>query len=399
MALITCPPFFEVFYSALRPPCRLQAQKLHQGKLHNCNERNSCAIQAVLNNMENFLIALRILSPVVALASGIMGIIGQSTDAKGNFTLYGRITLSILLVSTLTAIVITLIERLREREKEIAELASMNKSIEAQNRILGDIFRTFYRIETIDFLIEYIIPANQNILLAYKRKLDTIIGNLVLEEKYNGIIKLDESTSIITHLVDGKRRVYCLNMNPESKFQPNKSSDSLDGWAHHILGTHSDIMIGEESNFALLESGMLNPNIPALYLSSLCDLRIFAVSKLKKKESAKQSQAKFKVNLSYYPENQEFKVSSRNLNAYITHNNGKILSFTDIIGKQLTVFIQSWTTGVFGNIKLGEVRVDFNRSKAKDYSSCVHITGEQMREIRGKEWQAFVYKVKGGFSV
>lgn len=349
--------------------------------------------------MENLLVTLRILSPIIALASGIMGTIGQSTDSKGNFTLYGWIALSILLTSTLTAVVTTLIERSKEREKELDELSLMNKSIEAQNEILKNLLRTFYRIETIDFLLEYIIPANQSLLLNYKSRLDLLIQNLNLDEKSNGIIQLDGATTIITHIVKDKRCVYCINMGPESKFLPNNSSNSVDGWAYHILGTRADILIGEENTFPIFESGILNPNIPDFYLSSLCDLRIFGVSKLKKRKLPNISQVEYKVGFSYYPENQEFHVTSKNSNAYIVHNNGKILSFTDTIGKQLTIFINSWTTGVFGNIRLGEVRVDFNRSKAKDYSSCVHIKGDEMREIKGTKWQAFTYKVKGGFSV
>lgn len=323
-------------------------------------------------------------SPIVAFASGISGIVGQSTDAKGHLTFYGWSAMTALIISSAVAMATSIIEQKKEKEKEKNDLAIVNQTLEAQNKILDGLTRAFYNIETIDFSIEYFIPADHHMFTMYKVKLDAFIQRWFAEN----CPELEEGLTIIKagNEPNNGHPVYNMSIRPETSLAP---LEGIGNWENTLVHVKSDILIGRNTDFSYLNHSDLNPPIPSLYLNHGCDLRILAHAFFAKNIDGSPSCV-----LSYQPGKNRFRFISRRRNAVITFNNGKVLSYKDVIGKQLTIFIDSWFTQVINGITLGNVRVHFHRSQATDYSSYIDLEGENMTEIKGSNWKAYTYVVK-----
>ncbi len=327
--------------------------------------------------LKPLLLILKIITAFTVAITGILGIIGKSTDEIGNLTPYGKINLYILVFALVIAVVTYIVEYFNDEKKERQEQKLLAADIARQNKILIDIQRSFYTINSVDILIHIDIPANSHYFFNYKKKLNEFLDNYSANKEEVEKVFDKKTTSVILN-TDSEMKaihpVYSVVIKDDSPLFPKE-----DFFALTQLSPVFHILLTESIEFKELHNPPKQLPIPDLNLKQVCDMVIFAPTLYENHKSS----------ISYSPTNNTFSVVTRTEKAIITHDNGKIISILDLPNKYLVLYSGTGRK----DFELKELRIQFNKSESKNCNSLLSISQKQCQVIEGQMWKALAHKL------
>lgn len=327
--------------------------------------------------LKPFLLTLKIIAAFAVALTGILGIIGKSTDELGNLTRYGRINLYILVFALVVAILTYVVEHFNEEQKDKKDQKLLVADIARQNKILIDIQRSFYAINSVDILIRVDIPADAHFFDNYKKKLNEFLNNYLINKEQVEKEFDKKTTSVILNTAPKLKAihpVYSMVIKDDSPLFPKD-----DFLALAQLSPVFHILLTESIEFKELHNPPKQLPIPDLYLNQVCDMAIFAPTLYENHKSS----------ISYSPTYNTFSVTTRTEKAIITHDNGKIISILDLPNNYLVLYSGTGRK----DFELKELRIQFNKSESKNYNSLLSINQKQCQVIEGQMWKALAHKL------
>lgn len=326
------------------------------------------------------LLLLKILSTIAATIAGILGILGKSTTEAGNLTTYGKTNFLILVISLLIGVIITIIEFFNDRRKELTEQKRVEEELKIQNKILKDIQRSIYTIDSIDIVISIQFNISYDTRLRkYRKKLDAFIKKCIEDGKATDIEYDPNLTKVVLEPDKiSSRSIEFIDIKKGSPFYP-----SSDITVDIALSPDYNILITENINFDKLDALLEECPYVSQHLNLFCDLAYYAPTKFEDDANS----------ITYYPNKHIMNITTKINDVQIEHDNGKIVSVHDLFEKYLIIF-SSHFSDFYEHVKLDELQIKFNKSSNKHYNSLVVIKTDQYEFIKGRRWAAYVYKIK-----
>lgn len=277
----------------------------------------------------------------------------------------------------MVAIVTYVVEHFIDEKKDRQEQKKLSADIARQNKMLTDIQRSFYAINSVDILIQVEIPDDSHSFDNYKKKLNEFLNNY-LNDKEKVEKEFDNKITSVILNTEPKLKaihpVYAVVIKDDSPLFPKNDLLAL-----AQLSPVFQVLLSESIEFKELHNPPKQMPIPDLYINQVCDMAIFAPTLYENHKSS----------ISYYPVYNTFRVVTRTDKAIITHDNGKIISILDLPNKYLVLYSGTGSK----NFELKELRIQFNKSESKNYNSLISINQEHCQVIEGQMWKAFAHKL------
>jgi len=327
--------------------------------------------------LKSILLTSRIIAAFAVALTGILGIVGKSTDDFGNLTEYGKTNLLILIFALILGIATIIIEHFIQEKTEKKEQTLLVADISRQNIILEDIKRSFYAINSIDIFIHIDIPAASSFFYNYKTKIEKFLNEYIADKE---TIEKEYDKKLTTVILNSEQKlkdlhqVYSVVIKDDSPLFPKDDLLALSQ-----LSPVFHVLLTDTLEFKELYNPPQPLPLPVLYLDQVSDMVIFAPTLFEKHKSS----------ISYSPTYNTFSIITRTDKATIIHDNGKVISILDLPGKYLVLF-----SGVNRkDFELKELRIQFNKSESKNYNSLISVKNDMCKVIEGPMWKALIYKL------
>jgi hypothetical protein len=328
--------------------------------------------------LKPILLLLKILSVITVTLTGVMGMLGKLTDTNGDLTIFGKVNLWIFIIALFLAILVYIVEHFIEEKKDIDDQETLSNNIARQEKILLDIQRSIYAINSVDILISIELSADLPELRNYKNKLDKYLTEYQYDKARLELEFGKEATKIIPNS-DPKLReispVYSMSIKEDSPLFPN---DDIS--AKNQLSFLFWVLISDNSIIDFYHNLPKQILISDMIINLGSDLAIFAPTLFENK----------KASISYSPTYNTFTVHSRTDNAIITHDTKKIISILDLKDTNITLYSANRPT----DFVLKELRVQFNKSLSKNYNSLFSINHDQCEVVSGPNWKLLISQLK-----
>lgn len=329
-----------------------------------------------------FLLGLKIFAALAVAITGILGIIGESSDKNGNLTQYGRINLFILLGALIIAVITSIVEHYNEEQKEREEKRLLADNVNRQNKILSDIKRSFYAITSIDIEITCQMLATSKFLGQYKLKLDEYINCYSIDKNQANENRKDNHTQILLELDDklnSLTTVYGIKIKGNSPLYPKE-----DNLAEIALTPSFYVLITSSIDFKELDYSVIKHRFSIAALDKVSDIAMLASTTHFDDSST----------IVYSALESTFYVNSIFKNAAISHDNGKIESILDLKNKYIVLYEDSFIAHKqIDEFKVREFKIQFNKSESKNHSSFFIIKGDQFKVLQGLDWYALYFQI------